>query len=119
MTVTAAEAQAQLNLDGAVTAELQLFVDAANAWIATKVSDTSPAPVRLATLFLVEHLWESQRGPAAIPSAADELVTVTGVGYAIPNRVKELLDPYLGSTSPTYAFPDAAAWPDAVEWPTS
>lgn len=122
MAVTLDEAIDQLNLEGSEDLiELQLYVDAANEWIAAKVSDTSvhPSLVKLATLFLIDHLWGSQRGPAGIPGAGDEIVTVSGVGFAIPNRVLELIDLDLSKTSPTYSFPDAAAWPDSVERPSA
>ena len=39
------------------------------------------------------------------------------LGYAIPNRVLELIDPYRVKARPAGSFPDAVAWPDAVEWP--
>lgn len=121
MTVSLEEALDQLNITDSETdlEEVQLYVDAANEWVATKVTDTTPAPVRLATLFLVDHLWESQRGPAAVPFGEEDLV-VASRGYAVPNRVRQLLEPYLAATSrnvPTYSFPDAVAWADPVEWP--
>ena len=47
-----------------------------------------PAPIRAAVLELVSHLWRPQRGTAARP--ADD----GPPGYLIPNRVRELLDPY-------------------------
>ncbi len=47
-----------------------------------------PAPIRTAVLELVSHLWRPQRGTAARP--ADD----GPPGYLIPNRVRELLDPY-------------------------
>lgn len=123
MAVTLPEALDQLNIDSDSDDlyEVQLYVDAANEWIATKVSDTSPTPVKLAALFLIDHLWQSQRGLAATPISGDEIVTVTGTGYAIPNRVRELLEPYLSTSggTPVYSFPDAVAWPDTVEWPAS
>lgn len=48
-----------------------------------------PAPVRTAVLELVRHLWRPQRGTAARP--VDDS---PAPGYLIPNRVRELLDPY-------------------------
>lgn len=120
MTVTSDEAREHLNLtETEDELELDLYVNAANEWVATKVSDSDvdAYAVKLATLFLIQHLWNSsQRGPTTI-AVDGELVTVTGVGYAIPNRVAELLQPYLARTSPTYSFPDAVAWPDSVEYP--
>ncbi len=48
-----------------------------------------PAPIRTAVLELVRHLWRPQRGTAARP--VDDS---PAPGYLIPNRVRELLDPY-------------------------
>lgn len=120
MAVTLPEALDQLNIDDSSDElyEIQLFVNAANEWIATKTSSTPRAPsaVKLATLFLIDHLWRSQRGPSGTPLDGDEIVTVSGVGYAIPNRVLELLGVDLNRPTPRSSFPDAAAWPDAVEY---
>ena len=48
-----------------------------------------PAPVRTAVLELVRHLWRPQLGSTARP--ADD---GSPPGYLIPNRVRELLDPF-------------------------
>lgn len=61
-----------------------------------------PAAVKLATLIITSHLWETQRG--ASPSALslqqpDADPFVGGVGFAIPNRARELLDPYIRPVS--------------------
>ncbi len=48
-----------------------------------------PAPVRTAVLGPVRHLWRPRRGAAARP--VDDS---PAPGYLIPNRVRELLDPY-------------------------
>lgn len=116
MTVTIDEAIDHLNItESEDQVEVELYVNAANEWVATKVADPSAYAVKLATLFLIQHLWNSsQRGPTAV-AIDDEIVTVTGVGYAIPNRVRELLQPYLVQAAPAYSFPDAAYWPDAAE----
>lgn len=123
MTITFDEALSQLNMESPEDpAELELYVDAANEWVATRVSDTSPAPVRLATLMLLDHLWETQRGPASNP-VDDELGTPGTFGFAVPNRVLELLAPYMSSgigakpAVSTFSFPDAVGHPDPVEWP--
>lgn len=117
--ITLAEALRQLNIDEvpADTTELDLYVAAANEWVEERVTDTSPAPVKLATLMLLDHLWETQRGPSATPLDVDTGAP-TGLGYAVPNRVLELLGPYMTTAAqPTGSFPDAVAWPDPVEWP--
>jgi hypothetical protein len=120
--VTVGEALRQLNLDDDLDdiVELKLYVDAANEWIATKVSDTSPSSVKLAALFLIDHLWDSQRGLASQGPGSDELIVVSSKSYAIPNRVLELLGPYLNSaatSAPQGSFPDACDWPDPSSWP--
>ena len=45
---------------------------------------------------VLQHLWTSQRGPAALPMGGGEMVTVPGFGFAIPNRAAELLDGSFG-----------------------
>ena len=47
-----------------------------------------PAPIRTAVLELVRHLWRPQLG--AMARATED----NAPGYLIPNRVRELLDPY-------------------------
>ena len=57
-----------------------------------------PASVTLATAIITAHLWETQRGTAPTPLALQQDVDVPfpgGVGFAIPNRAKELLEPYI------------------------
>lgn len=120
MSVTLQEALDQLNDDQSDNlVEVSLYVDAANEWIEARVSDTSPAPVRLATLFLIEHWWQSQRGPASAPFEDGDPIVFNGRSYAIPNRVLEILGPYLldDTTTPQFSFPDAVAFPDPAEWP--
>lgn len=119
MSITLEEAKAQLNVvSDDDDAEITLYVNAANEWIAERVSDTSPTPVKLATLFLVDHWWASQRGPVGTP-LDDESTIINGRAFAIPNRVLELLGPWLFDAIPSanYSFPDAVAFPDPVEWP--
>ncbi|WP_172384799.1 head-tail connector protein [Streptomyces sp. MNP-20] len=56
--------------------------------------------INLAARIMVQHLWRTQygasRGLAAVGGGDDYSVTepVGGWGYAIPNRVLELLEPY-------------------------
>lgn len=121
MTITLADALEKLNIpnDSSEVYEVSDYMDAANEWIAEKVTDTSPAPVKLATLFLLDHLWSLQRGPAVANPIDDYGVGFIGSpGFAIPNRVLELIAPYITKTGPLYSFPDAVAFPDPVEWPT-
>lgn len=59
--------------------------------------DTLPASVRLATLIIAAHLWETQRGmsPSALALQPDvDQAVPQGVGYAIPSRAEALLEPY-------------------------
>lgn len=58
---------------------------------------TVPATVNLAARMLVQHLWRTQnagRGP--VMAGGDDLSSeiVPGFGYAVPNRVLQLLEPY-------------------------
>lgn len=93
--------------------ELQDTLEVAEAWVATQVSDTTAAPVRRAIMELARHLWETQRGPAAGP--LDEDGSLGTFGFAIPNRVSELLRPYLPASAPTGSFPDARQFPDQID----
>lgn len=53
---------------------------------------------------IVQHLWETQRGPASQPRmGGDELVMLPGIGYAIPARAVELMQ-----ASPFHAAPGFA-----------
>ena len=62
-----------------------------NVTITYTVGGPVPAPVKLAATMLACHLWEvaSQKGPAL-----DNEWTAVPTGFAVPNRVKELLAPY-------------------------
>lgn len=90
-------------------ATTDLFVDSATGivrlanggslrgeWIATYTAGMVDVPtdVSLATLMIVQHLWETQRGPSApagaLPAEAD--LQPVGVGYLIPRRALELLN---------------------------
>lgn len=67
---------------------------------------TAPAAIKLATLIVIEHLWETQRGagtPASLLAGGDddsEAGASFGFGFAVPNRAKELLRPYLKEQAP-------------------
>jgi hypothetical protein len=124
VTVTLDEALDQLNIeDASDVAEIQLYVDAANEWVDRRigvagwVASTEVNTIKLATLFLVDHLWESQRGPAATPLGGDEFVQVASRSFAVPNRVIDLLRDPSRNAAAAHAFPDACAWPDPAEWP--
>ena len=61
---------------------------------------TVPATINLAARIMVQHLWRTQygasRGLAGIGGGEDFSVNepTAGWGYAIPNRVLQLLEPY-------------------------
>ena len=41
---------------------------------------------------VIQHLWETKRGPIAMPMAGEQDVAVPGFGFAIPARAAELLN---------------------------
>ena len=56
---------------------------------------TIPANIRLATLMLIQHLWSTSqlnRNGSRPTLGGDDSFTV-GAGFAVPNRVRELLQP--------------------------
>ncbi|NUP37009.1 MAG: phage gp6-like head-tail connector protein [Streptomyces sp.] len=59
-----------------------------------------PPTIKLAALILLQHLWRTQygasRGLSSIGGGDDYTVTepIPGFGYAVPNRVLQLLEPY-------------------------
>ncbi|MFI7137196.1 head-tail connector protein [Streptomyces massasporeus] len=57
-----------------------------------------PPTVKLAALILLQHLWRTQYGASRVPvgGADDWSVTdpIPGFGYAVPNRVLQLLEPF-------------------------
>lgn len=59
-----------------------------------------PPTINLAARMLLQHLWRTQygasRGLGSIGGADDFSVTepIPGFGYAVPNRVLQLLEPY-------------------------
>jgi hypothetical protein len=52
-----------------------------------------PAPVRHATILLVAHLFETQRGRVGRPRNSEDTFQ-SGSTYTLPNRVSELLNNY-------------------------
>ncbi|MEU9894238.1 head-tail connector protein [Streptomyces phaeochromogenes] len=72
-------------------------------WTATYTAGrgaTVPPTIKLAALILLQHLWRTQygsaRGLSGVGGGDDWSVTepIPGWGYAIPNRVLQLLEPY-------------------------
>lgn len=119
MAVTLEQARTHLNFDADETGddtELQFMVDAANEWVATQITDVTPKPVQLGTLELVRHFWDTQRGAFGNPLDNEGEFSMGLLGFSVPNRVKELLAPFLDAGTPAAlgSFPDAEDWPDAA-----
>jgi hypothetical protein len=51
-----------------------------------------PAAFSSAAAIILQHLWQTQRGPALLPMGGEEMTTIPGFGFAIPNQAAELLD---------------------------
>ena len=51
---------------------------------------TVPAAFNVFARIVVQHLWRTQRGPAALPIGGD-LAAIPGFGFAVPNAAAELL----------------------------
>lgn len=61
--------------------------------------DQVPAPIRDAAKIILQHLWRTQRNTSRgpVPGGGDDFsVTepVPGLGYAVPNRALQLMEPY-------------------------
>jgi hypothetical protein len=59
--------------------------------------DTVPATIQLAALLLIHHLWRTKYGAARGLGSQDDFSVsepIPGFGYAVPNRVLTLLEPY-------------------------
>lgn len=57
---------------------------------------TTPPTFRLASALLLQHLWRTKHGAARGGSTSDDFSVnepVPGFGYAVPNRVLQLLGP--------------------------
>lgn len=55
-----------------------------------------PPAFTTAARIVVQHLWETQRGPALSPTlGGEETMPVQGMSYAMPYRAVEVLLPYL------------------------
>jgi hypothetical protein len=56
-----------------------------------------PAAITAAAKIILQHLWRTQQGPGRPQRGVDDFdVTepIPGLGYAIPNRAVQLLEPY-------------------------
>lgn len=58
--------------------------------------EVTPANIRDAGRIILKHLWQVHNGSQGLPSMtmeADEVTMIPGLGYAIPNRAIQLLEP--------------------------
>ncbi|GGZ28449.1 hypothetical protein GCM10010387_22390 [Streptomyces inusitatus] len=72
---------------------------AGTLWIAVYTAGRSAIPptINLAARLLLQHLWRTQNGSARGGGGADDYAVtepIPGFGYAVPNRVLELLEPF-------------------------
>ena len=53
-----------------------------------------PAAFNTAARIILQNLWETQHGPSARPQMGvqGDMVTMPGLGFAIPNQAAELLE---------------------------
>lgn len=67
-------------------------------WTYTAGRGSVPATINLAARMLLQHLWRTQYGAARgmVGGGDDYSVTepIPGFGYAVPNRVLQLLEPF-------------------------
>lgn len=95
-------APADVFLDGAkgIVRRLDGGAFCGGLWTVTYTAGrgTVPATIRLAAAILLQHLWRTQygaaRGSAGGGDDFDVNEPIVGFGYAIPNRVLQLLEPY-------------------------
>lgn len=53
-----------------------------------------PANITAAAKIILQHLWQSVRTGSRSPGRSDDVTTIPGFGYAIPNRALQLLEPH-------------------------
>ncbi|MGW2533500.1 head-tail connector protein [Streptomyces sp. NPDC001499] len=92
---------ARLHVDGpsGVLAYADRTAFSCGPWTAVYTAGraTVPPTIKLAALLLLQHLWRTKNGPARGATGADDYAVtepVPGFGYAVPNRVLELLEPF-------------------------
>lgn len=88
-----------LDPDAGVLRRLDGGVFYGGPWTAVYTAGRGEVPptINLAARILLQHLWRTQYGAARGVSGADDYsVTepVSGWGYAVPNRVLQLLEPF-------------------------
>jgi hypothetical protein len=50
-----------------------------------------PAAFNSFARVVIQHLWNSQRGPAALPMGGGEMTAIPGFGFLVPNLAAEML----------------------------
>ncbi|WP_327329841.1 phage gp6-like head-tail connector protein [Streptomyces sp. NBC_01201] len=92
---------ARLHVDGpsGVVGYADRAVFSCGPWTAVYSAGRAEVPptIKLAALLLLQHLWRTKNGPARGATGADDYAVtepVPGFGYAVPNRVLELLEPF-------------------------
>lgn len=94
---------AGLHVDGpsGVVAYADRSLFSCGPWTAVYTAGRAEIPptIKLAALLLLQHLWRTQLAPARgglSGSGSDFSVSdpIPGFGYAVPNRVLQLLEPY-------------------------
>jgi hypothetical protein len=58
-----------------------------------------PSAFSSAAAIILSHLWQTQRGPALLPMGGEEMTSLPGFGFAIPDQAAELLDGSLNGIS--------------------
>jgi hypothetical protein len=54
-----------------------------------------PPAIGLAARIILQHLWQTQRGPSEQPSFGGDETIRTLAGFAVPNRALEVLSPWI------------------------
>lgn len=95
----AVDASARLTFKPGTYAAPYPWLPATDGLVVTYRAGRSPVPqtIPLAGAQLLDHLWESRRSRQQTPAPggfSDEMVTVMGRGYFVPNMVAQMLEPY-------------------------
>lgn len=92
---------ARLHVDGpsGVVSYLNGSRFSGGPWAAVYTAGRTEVPptIKLAALLLFQHLWRTRNGPARGGGGADDFSVTEptpGFGYAVPNRVLQLLEPF-------------------------
>jgi hypothetical protein len=69
-----------------------LFGSSVNVTYTAGWGTAVPAAFNSFARIVIQHLWETRRGPLAMPMAGEPAMAVPGFGFAIPARAAELLN---------------------------